>query len=174
MRAPSRGTTLVRGVLAVLVVVGTTPVAAAQAATWRETARKVSFPVYEPTRTLGLSASEPAIYPCLAPPMPRKLVQASYTGAHGAFFSVREMYPGACGDGDEAKRVAQPKIHGVRASLFVNCRAPCHLTARDGFKHGFQLYWRERGARRTWMEMFARHVRERQLLRVARSVTRVR
>jgi hypothetical protein len=148
-----------RGVLAVLLVVAGPPVAAASAATWRATARKVNFPVYEPTRTLGLTSSGPAIYPCEAPPLPRSLVGATYTGAHGAFFSVREMYPGACGNGDEAKRVARPKIHGVTASLFVNCRGPCHVTARDGFKDGFQLYWRERGARRTWMEMFARHVR---------------
>jgi hypothetical protein len=161
-------------VLAVFLVVAGTAVAAPPAATWRATARTVSFPVYAPTRTLGLSSSGPTVYPCEAPPMPRSLVQATYTGAHGAFFSVREMYPGACGNGDEAKLVAKPRIHGVTASLFVNCRGLCDVTARDGFKHGFQLYWRERGARRTWMEMFSRHVQKRQLLKVARSVTRVR
>jgi hypothetical protein len=47
------------------------------------------------------------------------------------------------------------------------------VTAADGFENGFQLYWRERGARRTWMEMFAHHLRKRQLLKAARSVTRV-
>jgi len=106
--------------------------------------------------------------------MPRSLVQAVYTGAHGALFSVREMYPGACGNADEANLVATPTIHGVAAHLFVNCRTPCHVTATDGYKNGFQLYWRERGARRTWIEIFARHLRERQLLKAARSLTRVR
>jgi hypothetical protein len=173
-RRTRRVTIAVRGVLVLFLLGAATPAAAAPAATWRSTARKVSFPVYEPTRTLGLTSSPPAIYPCQAPPMPRSLVAATYTGAHGAFFSVREMYPGACGDGDEAKLVARPRIHGVTASLFVNCRGLCHVTARDGIKHGFQLYWRERGARRTWMEMFARHIQKRQLLKVARSVTRVR
>jgi hypothetical protein len=165
---------VVGGGLVLLLLVAATPVAAATAATWRAAARKVKFPVYQPTRTLGLSSSGPAIYPCEAAPMPRSLLAAMYTAGQGAFFSVREMYPGPCGDGDEAKLVARPKIHGVRASLFVNCRGRCHVTARDGVKHGFQLYWRERGARRTWMEMFARHVQKRQLLKVARSVIRVR
>jgi hypothetical protein len=106
--------------------------------------------------------------------MPRSLVQATYTGGHGAFFSVREMYPGACGNGDEAKRVAKPKIHGVTASLFVNRREPCPRDGPRRLQRRIPALLRERGVRRSWIEMFARHVRERQLLRAARSVTRVR
>lgn len=156
------------------VLVPAAPAATSRAATWHAVARRVKFPLYAPTRTLGLTTSGPTIYPCQNPPMPRSLVQAVYTGAHGALFSVREMYPEACGNADEAHLVATPTIHGVTAHLFVNCRTPCHVTAADGYKDGFQLYWRERGARRTWIEMFANHLRERQLLKAARSVTRVR
>jgi hypothetical protein len=145
-----------------------------RAASWHAVARKVRFPLYAPTRTLGLTTSGPAIYPCQNPPMPRRLVQAIYTGAHGAQFAVREMYPEACGNADEGNVVARPTIHGVTASLLVNCREPCRVTAADGFENGFQLYWRERGTRRTWIEMFAHHLRKRQLLKAARSVTRVR
>jgi hypothetical protein len=179
-----RRVTLTAVLALVVVVVGLLAAGAAQAATdiesttWDQAAADARFPVFQPTQTLGLAVTSVTTYPCSVPPLPRKVVSAVYgtpkRSSKRPFFSLTEVYPNLCGNDGEAKPVARRVINGVTADVLVNCaNVRCRVTAKDGFKNGFQLYLRRLGAKRTRIEVAATHVSLRNLLRIARSLTRV-
>jgi hypothetical protein len=162
---------------AVVLATGGVGAAADTPMTWDQAAAQVKFPVYQPMKTLGLKPSSLAVSPCTAPPLPRSLVTAAYGNAKsrkGPSFGLIEAYPGACGNDGEAKSVRTVRVNGVRSSLLVNCvTLKCDVTIDDLYKNGFQLYVREPGAKRTRIELFGRHISLANVLKIARSLTKV-
>jgi hypothetical protein len=151
--------------------------AAEDQATWDQAAAELPFPVYEPKRTLGLEPVALRIDPCSAVPLPRRVVSAAYRNPRspkGPHFSIREAYPGPCGNGDEAEPVRSVVVNGVKAQVLVVCASlQCDVTARDGFKNGFQLSFREPGAKRTFVDLYARRISLGDFLAIAKGLTRV-
>lgn len=158
---------LIGGLLAPSVALGLT-----SPTTWNQAAMSVNFPVYQPTEALGLELSQVGVYPCEAPPLPRDRISAVYGTAKHAFFSVSEESPQVCGNGEESRVVRKAKINGVRVGVEVVCGRTrrCKVKVRNGFKNGFQLRWGQQG---TIIEIFARHIALKGVLRVARGLTQV-
>jgi hypothetical protein len=148
-----------------------TAFAAQPADPWQTAAARVSFPIYRPTETLGFALGSVDVEVC--GDSGNTAVRARY--ARGtAVFGFEEDYPQACGDAGERITVSRADINGVSALVQVFCRSPGpKCTVEDGFKNGFLLEFRAPGPKRMLMVMYATRVALADLLKVARSLTKV-
>jgi hypothetical protein len=174
-RRVARGTAVVAVLAAVLLSAVAAPAADTQAR-WHTVAARSKFPIYRPKQTLGLKLSILKLYPCLVTPRGTRYLAADYgkPGGKGPHFGAWEMYPYLCGNPGEANPVTSAVIKGVKVKVLVFCRSPGPTcTIKDGFKNGFLLYLRERGAKRTRIQLIASHVSLSDFLKIARSFTKV-
>jgi hypothetical protein len=171
----ARGTAVAAVAAAVLLSAVVAPAADNQAR-WHTAAAQSKFPIYRPKQTLGLKLSSLKLYPCLVTPRGTRYLAAGYgkPGGKGPQFGAWEMYPYLCGNAGEANPVTSAVINGAKVQVLVNCRSPGpKCSTKDGFKNGFLLYLRERGAKRTLIQLMASHVSLRDFLKIARSFTKV-
>jgi hypothetical protein len=142
-------------------------------ATWEQAAATVRFPIWRPGETLGLQPTGLALYPCTAPPTPRSYLSAGWGTARRGF-GIMEVYPQPCGNAGEARRVRTAVVGGVTVSVLVYCRSrSCRVTAADGVEHGFLMYFREPGAKRTQLQLDSHGMTLAGLFKVIRSFAKV-
>jgi hypothetical protein len=149
--------------------------ASASATTWQELAARVSFPLYQPTVTLGFKVTLQGPIPCGFGGI--ETIGARYdkgSGKKAPVIGFGEAYPQICGNAGESTAVGSVDVHGVKVLLSVFCRSPGpKCTVKDGFTHGFLLYLHQPGPKRTWIQIDSSHVSLDDLLKVVRSLTRV-
>jgi hypothetical protein len=161
------------GVLASALLAAAAAPAANSPATWHKIAQRSRFPVYRPTKTLGLKLSGLVLERdgCLLagwgkPPFSSK----------GRHFGLYE--PGnssICGQPGVATPVGKTIIAGVKVDVFVQCLAWPKCTVKDGETKGrFLLFVPERGGGHYTIQLQSSHVSLSNFLKVARSFTRVR
>jgi hypothetical protein len=146
---------------------------------WRSTQTKVSYPVYRPTVTAGLTLTGFAIQPC--GPGKDGSIFASYgrgssPSGFGHFrgFMIGEAYPFQCSDFGDAGRVGTRAVNGVAARVFAYCEPPGRkCTFADGVKHGYVVQWNQpapkTGSRhkRTLITLISSRLAFGELLRIA-------
>jgi hypothetical protein len=140
---------------------------------WQQFAARVSFPVYEPSVTLGFA-------PTLWGPLPCgyrgiETIVASYKKG-ASKISFAEGYPQICGNAGESTTVGSVDINGVKVQVNVypgsnGCTTTC--TIEDGFTNGFLLYLFQPGPRRTEIQVESSHVSLDDLVSVLRSLVKV-
>ena len=153
--------------------------AAAQlpATTFDQAAASFRFPVWKPSRTLGLKSGLLVGGECGFGSTPEYLVADYRRGKRS--LSLNEGRP-ICGNPDEATLVKTVRIHGARASVSVICfrRPSCRASVADGVRHGYivgiRLPARDSPniskARHTFVQAISFHIRLPRLLRVLRSL----
>lgn len=151
--------------------------AANNQAAWQAIARRAPFPVYRPTQTLGLRPSGPVLAKysgCL---------QAGYGNPRSDQSPDFGFYePGdtaRCGQPGLAVQVATATINGVEVHVTVPLGGPCQFrrcTIEDGetTRNGFLLFVPERAGKHYAIQLQSVHISLSDLLKVARSFTRVR
>jgi hypothetical protein len=166
--------TLAAGIAAVLLLGSPRSASAEIETTWDQASAQIGFPLYRPQDTLGLELSSLTTFPCSPAPLPSALSAIYGDVRRGPFLTLLEAYPSPCGNRGEARRVGSVEVAGTRVPLFVSCgdRA-CRVTRADAFANGFELSFREPGRKRTLIELSARRRRLRDVLRMARNLTRV-
>ena len=142
---------------------------------WQDAVALAPFAIYRPHRTLGLTEKvgvtecgdngKPSVEVTYGPPHSRRRPN----------ISVSEHSPVLCGNPGESHLIRTLRINGRRAYLTVGCAHPypC-LHDTDGYRNGYGLTFFEPGHPRTAMYILSVRVRERALLRFARSMRRVR
>jgi hypothetical protein len=143
---------------------------ASSATNWQTIARRAGFPVYRPTRTLGLTLTDLTLSTsgCLI---------ASYEtprSANSPQFGFDE--PGAsesCGQPGIANQVAAASINGIKVEVLVQCRAVPNCTVKDGVKNGFLLFVPERKPKHYSIQLQSKHMSLAHFLKVAKSFAKV-
>jgi hypothetical protein len=143
--------------------------------TWDQVAADMDFPVYQPADTLGLKLTGLSVPTCELDTSDGVRVAAAYgkRRSSAGSFSVAESFP-LCGHAGEERVVRRVRVNGARVAVAVNCRpASCRVTAKDGPRLGFRLLWRKGSSNGTFIDLRSRHLSLAEVLRVARSLTRV-
>jgi hypothetical protein len=165
-----------RVILALLCGCLLTPAGASAAGvetTFDQAAADMDFPVYKPADTLGLKLTALSVPTCELDTTTGLRVAAAYGNRRSSrgFVSIAESFP-LCGNAGEERVVRRVRIGGARVAVAVRCRpTSCHVTAKDGPRLGFRLLWRKGS---TFIDLRSRHLSLAKVLRVARSLTRVR
>jgi hypothetical protein len=157
--------------VATAVIFISTAFAAQGADPWQTAASRVAFPIYRPTETLGFVLGSVDVEVC--GDSGNTAVRARYSRST-AVFGFEEDYPQACGDAGERITVSRADINGVSALVQVFCRlGGPKCTVEDGFRNGFLLEFPAPGPKRMLMVMYSTRVALADLLKVARSLTKV-
>jgi hypothetical protein len=151
---------------------------------WENAQVGLTYPLYQPTVTLGLKRSEFRLLPCQ--PGQDESVFANYGRAYTPpsnfgkvrGFSIGEGYPQICGNAGIAKYVATRRVGGaqVRVSVYCDPTAFKQCTLASGVRNGYVLQWRKPYAprqvikKRTWLFMDSSLLTLPELLRVAGSL----
>jgi hypothetical protein len=152
---------------------------------WADAQKKLSYPVYKPTRTAGLKPAGFAIEPCGSGK--DGSIFASYgrgssPSGFGRFrgLMIGEAYPFQCSDFGDATRVGVRTVNGVKARVFAYCDPPGSKCAfADGVKHGYVVQWNQpaptTGTRhkRTLVTLISSKLTFAELLRVAAGLEQV-
>ena len=142
----------------------------ARSVAWPQFAGRVTFPIYRPSVTLGLT-------PALDGP-----VSCGYGGIESAWVTYRkgnrdvsltEAYPRICGNAGESASVGSVDINGVQVEVRVYLQCPATCTVADGFTNGYLLYLREPGPRQTVIQVDSSHVSLDDLVSMLRSLVAV-
>jgi hypothetical protein len=136
-------------VVAALVTAAGALAGAAQAPNqWDHAQVGLTYPVYEPTATLGLRLAKFALLPCT--PGQDESVFAEYGNAYKGRnfgrvrgFSIGEGYPTICANAGIAKHVGTRTVNGARVRVSVYCDPTERCTLADGLTHGYVLQWRQ-------------------------------
>lgn len=166
-----RGRTLVA--LLAAAAVGLTLLTAASASDfWSGATARLSYPIYEPTSTLGYKISSAGFQPC-----PGGKSKASLYATYGTYkgvllsktkgFGIFEGSPAICSDPAESTPHGTRVIGGVTASLGVYCDPPKQCSLAQGVRNGYILRWKRGGTR---IQMDSAHLTLAQLLTVAKSL----
>ncbi len=138
------------GVVAVLCV--GTSLAAAAANPWPAARARLSYPIFQPTQTLGYKVSGFGYQPC-GTGKSKDSVYATYGTYKGVLnakvkgFGIFEGSPQICSDHAEFWPVGTRTVGGVKAQLGVYCGPPKHCTLAQGPKNGWILLWKRSGTR---------------------------
>jgi hypothetical protein len=123
-------------------------VAAMSPPQWLEAQKGLAYPLYRPTRTVGLEQSSLARLPCV--PGKTNWVSAQYGNAYKGTsfgkvrgFQIGEGYPEICANAGESRVVGTRTVGGVRVKVMVYCDPPKRCTLADGVKNGYALLWRK-------------------------------
>jgi len=167
------------GVIALLALTLTSPglvaVASGSSNPWQNAAARVTFPVYQPTETLGFKLTRVNVQQCGYGG--NTSVDAGYSKGSGkqrAVFGLTEASPQFCGDAGESITVGSADVNGIEVPVQVFCYSPGpKCTVEDGFTNGFLLYVRRPGSNRTVIAAYSSHVALDDLLKVVRSLAGV-
>jgi hypothetical protein len=154
---------------------------------WQNAQVGLTYPLYQPTATLGLQRAEFRLLPCQ--PGQDESVFATYGRAYTPpsnfgkvrGFSIGEGYPQICANAGIAKSVATRTVGGVRVRVSVYCDPSefSRCTLASGVRNGYVLQWRKpyrRGQiikRRTEIFMDSSLLTLPELLKIAASLTPV-
>jgi hypothetical protein len=152
---------------------------------WPGAQKKLSYPVYKPTNTVGVTLAGFVLQPCA--PGKDSSIFASYgrgssPNGFGHFrgFMIGEGYPFQCSDFGDAGRVGTRTVNGVAARVFAYCGPPGRkCTFADGIKHGYVVQWNQpapkTGTRhkRTLVTLISSKLTFAELLRVAAGLKQV-
>ena len=139
---------------------------------------RVSFPLYQATAPPGFKLTLDGPLPCGSEGI--ETITAIYkkgAGKQAPVIGFDESYPKVCGNAGESMTVTTVDIDGVKVpvavDLYCDTFPKCNVTVNDGFTHGFLLYLREPGPKRTMLEISSRYVSLDVLLNAVRSLNRV-
>jgi len=150
------------------VVVAVAAGASGSTPTSQEWAARVTFPLYEPTVTLGFTPTRDGRFPCGYGGIETMSVGFEKGRAHIGFIEE------SCGNAGESMTVASADINGTKVPIDVFCYSPGpKCTVADGFKNGFLLYVTPPGPGRTSIEIVSSGISLDDLLTVVRSLARV-
>jgi hypothetical protein len=118
---------------------------------WENAQVGLTYTLYRPTATLGLSRAEFRLVPCQ--PGQDESVFATYGRAYNPpsnfgkvrGFSIGEGYPSICANAGIAKYVTTRTVNGARIRVSVYCD-PAQFkscTIASGFRNGYVLQWRQ-------------------------------
>jgi hypothetical protein len=142
---------------------------------WQAAAARVSFPLYQPTATLGFALSRVRFDPC--GDSGNSLVDALYTRGSGkrqAVLTFTEAYPQFCGDPGESMTVTTVDVGGVSVPVNVFCYSPGPTcTVEDGNANGFLLFLRMSGPKPTRIAVTSRYLGLEDVLTAVRSLAKV-
>jgi hypothetical protein len=133
----------------VVVALAVAGVALAKGNPWPSTQKKVTYPVYAPAVTAGLSLAGFVLQPCGAgkdPSIFASYGRGSSPNGFGHFrgFMLGEAYPFQCSDFGDATLVGTRTINRVKAQVFAYCDPPgskCPFSA--GVKNGYVVRWHQ-------------------------------
>ncbi len=118
---------------------------------WDNAQVGLTYPLYEPTVTLGLKRAQFRLLPCT--PGQDESVFATYGKAYTPpsnfgkvkGFSIGEGYPEICANAGVAKYVTTRTVKGVRIKVAVYCDPTQfkQCTLASGVKNGYVLQWRQ-------------------------------
>jgi hypothetical protein len=146
--------------------------AAAAADPWAAAQKRLSYPIFEPTQTLGHKVSSFGYQPCPGGKS-RSSIFATYGSYKGVLmsktkgFGIFEGSPAICSDHAEFWPQGTRTIGGVKATLGVYCDVPKHCSLAQGVANGYILLWK-RG--KTRIQMDSAHITLAQFLKVASSL----
>lgn len=160
-------------VVAALALVGlSATLASAAADPWAAAQKRLSYPIYEPTQSLGHKVSSFGYQPCPGGKS-RSSIFATYGSYKGVLmsktkgFGIFEGSPAICSDHAEFWPQGTRTIGGVKATLGVYCDVPKHCSLAQGVANGYILLWK-RG--KTRIQMDSAHITLAQFLKVASSL----
>ena len=147
----------------------TAALAAAAGNPWPAAHARLSYPIFQPTQTLGDKVSSFGYQPCGNAKSKDSLyaTYGTYKGvlsAHVKGFGIFEGSPQICSNPAEYWPVGTRTVGGIKASLGVYCDLPKHCTLAQGPKNGWILVWRRKG---TKIQMDGVHLSLAQFLEVA-------
>jgi hypothetical protein len=139
----------VRVAAVVVLALAASGAALAKGDPWSSAQQKLSYPVYKPAVTAGLTLAGFVIQPC--GPGKDGSIFASYgrgssPNGFGRFrgFMIGEAYPFQCSDFGDAGRVGTRTVNGVAARVFAYCDPPGgKCVFADGVKHGYVVQWNQ-------------------------------
>jgi hypothetical protein len=161
--------------LAVTVLAGlcvSAALAAAAANPWPAAHARLSYPIFEPTQTLGYKVSGFGYQGC-GNAKSKDSLYATYGTYKGVLsakvkgFGIFEGSPQICSNPAEYWPVGTRTVGGIKANLGVYCDLPKHCTLAQGPKNGWILVWRRKG---TKIQMDGVHLSLAQFLKVANSL----
>lgn len=133
---------MIRGIAAIAVLAGLGLSAAGALAAsnpWSAAHARLSYPIYEPARTLGYKVSSFGYQPC-----PGGRSKASVYATYGTYkgillsrtrgFGIFEGSPRICSDHAEFWPQGTRRVGGVVATLGVYCDVPKHCSLAQGVK----------------------------------------
>jgi hypothetical protein len=149
--------------------------AAAAGNPWTAAHARLSYPIFQPTQTLGYKVSSFGYQPCGGAKSKDSLyaTYGTYKGVLSAKvkgFGIFEGSPQICSNPAEYWTVGTRTVGGVKAQLGVYCDLPKHCTLAQGPKNGWILVWRRNG---TTIQMDGVHLTLAQFLTVANSLKTV-
>ena len=147
-------------------------VAVAAADPWQAAKSKLSYPLYQPSQTLGYKVSSFGYQGCGGAKSKDSLyaTYGSYKGVLGSKtkgFGIFEGSPAICSNPAGWTPQGTRVIGGVKASLGVYCDLPKHCSLAQGVTNGYILLWKRD---KTRIQMDAAHLTLAQLLKVASSL----
>jgi hypothetical protein len=139
---------------------------------WPAAHAHLSFPIFQPTQTLGYKVSSFGYQPC-GGAKSKDSLDATYGTYKGILtakvkgFGIFEGKPQICSDPAEYWPVGTRTVGGIKAQLGVYCALPKHCTLAQGPKNGWILIWRRNG---TKIQMDGVHLTLAQFLQVANAL----
>jgi hypothetical protein len=170
------------GLLAVLAIVvsATGSAAAAKTSTaidatpagkWQAAQTHLAFPLYRPTKTLGLGLNQ------FKRECANKRVWATYGTYHGLQakghgFLVIEAWPSLCSNPNYSRPLGRYRVDGRRGTLGVYCVLGHTCTAADGQRNGFTFFvtLRSMSGRRTAVFLDSAGLTKRQFLSIVQGL----
>jgi hypothetical protein len=147
---------------------------------WHRAAKRLGYPIYRPTNTLGFRMNAFSYGPCT----PKPYISATYGTYRGDLlsktrgFGLLEGSPVICSNAADWVSLGTVRIGRNRAALGVYCSTPTGCSKKDGVANGFSLTWDvpygPGGRKRTSMFMDSSHLGLADFLRVARNLARAR
>jgi hypothetical protein len=143
--------------------------AAAAGNPWPAAHARLSYPIFQPTQTLGYKVSSFGYQSC-GGAKSKDSLDATYGTYKGVLtpkvkgFGIFEGKPQICSNPAEYWPVGTRTVGGVKAQLGVYCDLPKHCTLAQGPKNGWILVWHRSG---TKIQMDGVHLTLAQFLRVA-------
>ena len=119
---------------------------------WPGAHARLSYPIFQPSQTLGYKVSGFGYQPC-GTGKSKDSVYATYGTYKGVLnakvkgFGIFEGSPQICSDHAEYWPVGTRTVGGVKAQLGVYCDLPRHCTLAQGPKNGWILLWKRSGTR---------------------------
>ena len=148
-----------------------TAIDAAPAEKWQAAQTHLAFPLYRPTKTLGLRLNH------FRRECANKRLWATYGTYHGPQatghgFLVIEAWPNLCSNPNYSRPLGHYTVNGRRGTLGVYCVMGRTCTAADGKRNGFTFFvtLRSSSGKRTAVFLDSAHLTKRHFLDIIKSL----